>query len=84
MVNYEVKVRKSEASVVDDVVSAIKNSNGTFGEFDITSVGKTGKISFISTNVFIKYMLFVIVRTPFYKWAKQMYYKYKLLALKQK
>ncbi|KAK2162840.1 hypothetical protein NP493_1501g01086 [Ridgeia piscesae] len=41
VVNYEVKVRKSEASVVDDVVSAIKNSNGTFGEFDITSVGKT-------------------------------------------
>ena len=44
MVEYEVKVRKSEASVVDDVISAIDNSNGTFGEFNITSAGKRGKI----------------------------------------
>jgi len=37
-----VKVRKSEAFVVDDVIAAIGNSEGTFGEFEVDSLGKTG------------------------------------------
>ena len=47
MVDYTVKVQKSEAAVVDEVVMTIGNSNGTFGEFEVDSLGKTGILRYI-------------------------------------
>ena len=54
MVDYVVKVRKDDATVVGDVVSAIENSNGTFGQFTITSVEKTGTIV-LSQGMYLLY-----------------------------
>ena len=53
MVNYNVKVPKSDASLMDDVVTAIRKSNGTFAESRVGSVGKSGKSHlFLSKYVF--------------------------------
>ena len=45
MVNYALTVPKDDASVVNDVVTAIKESNGTFAGSEVGSVEKSGKIT---------------------------------------
>lgn len=53
MVNYNVNVPKSDASVIDDVVKAIEESNDTFAGSRVGSVGKSGKSHlFLSKYVF--------------------------------
>ena len=50
VVNYVVTVPKDDASVVDDVVTAIEECNGTFAGSRVGAVGKSGKITLFYHN----------------------------------
>ena len=65
MVNYAVTVPKADASVVDDVVTAIKESNGTFAGSEVGSVGKSGKslLFYPRTNLINSSTMFDVFRT---------------------